>query len=342
MKVPTQALWAITGIVAMMLAACSGPVGANVAATVNGRAITYSELDKQYQFQQFGSLEIGANDEELTIQRLEILRAMIDSEIMLQRAESAGLLASDADIEARITELKAPYTEAEFQEELNSRKMTLDELKAQLRRDISVQKLLNKETTAKINITDQDINDFYEANRASFNRAEPQLHLAQILVTPYPEPNLRNLQNDNAEDEETARDKIEMLYDRLEHGEDFGELALNFSEDPDSSPAGGDLGFIAESALEKADVELRRQIQTLNPGEYTTVLENEDGFRILKLMSKEPAGQRDVTDPNVQQTIRDTVINRRDQILKAAFYEVARNAAEVVNYMALDLVNGKQ
>ncbi len=340
MRLPAQALWATFASTAVMLASCSGPVGANVAATVNGRAITFAELDKQYQFQQFGSFETGASEEELAIQRLEILRAMIDSEIMLQRAENEGLLASDDDIEARFAELKAPYTEIEFQEELNNRKMTVDELKAQLRRDISVQKLLNKETTAKINITDQDIKEFYEANQASFNRAEPQLHLAQILVTPYLEPNLRNLQNDNAEDEETAREKIEMIYDRLKQGEDFNELALNFSEDPDSSPAGGDLGFIAESALDKADVELRRQIQTLNPGEFTTVLENEDGFRILKLMAKEPAGQRDVTDPNVQQTIRDTLINRRDQILKAAFYEVARNEAQVVNYLALDLVKG--
>lgn len=316
-------------------------MGSNVAATVNGRTITFAELDKQYQFQQFGSFESGPSPDELLIQRLEILRAMIDSEIMLQRAEREGLLASDSDVEAKFAELKTPYSEEEFQEQLNQRKMTQDELKAQLRRDISVQKLLNRETTAKISITDRDIAEFYEANTASFNRAEPQLHLAQILVTPTAEPNLRNLQNSNAEDEDTAREKIDMLLERLEQGEDFGELALNYSEDPDSSPAGGDLGYIPESALENADVELRRTILDLNPGGITPVLETADGFRIMKLITREPAGQRDLTDPNVQQTIRETLMNRRDQILKAAFYEVARNDADVENYLAESVVSGE-
>src|SRR5438876_12030778 len=91
----------------LVLAGCSRPPAAGVAAEVNGRAITYAELDKQYQFAQLGTANDKPSDEQVVIQRLEVLRALIDNEIMLQRAEREGLLAADSDVEARFTEMKA-------------------------------------------------------------------------------------------------------------------------------------------------------------------------------------------------------------------------------------------
>jgi len=205
-----------------------------------------------------------------------------------------------------------------------------------------VNKLFNKEITSQISITDKDISDFYNSNKASFNLAEPQIHMAQILVTPTVDPNVRNLKNDKAQDDVQAKKKIESLYNRMRQGEDFAMLAQNYSEDPNSSQNGGDLGFIPESALEKANVDLRKAVMSLRPGEITGVLHTAEGYRILKVISREPAGQRDLTDPKVQQTIRETLINRKDQLLKAAYYEVARNEAKVVNYFANRIVGNKE
>lgn len=156
-----------------VLTSCHRSAPANIAATVNGRSITYAELDKQYQ-SQFATPGENPSDDQFEIQRLEVLRTLIDSEIMLQRAEKMGLMAVDADVEAKFTELKAPYTQEEFQKQLNARKMTVEDLKTQLRRDLSVSKLFNKEITSQITITDKDIRDFYTTNQASFNLAEPQ------------------------------------------------------------------------------------------------------------------------------------------------------------------------
>ncbi len=218
----------------------------------------------------------------------------------------------------------------------------MEDLKAQLRRDLSVNKLFNKEITSQISITDKDISDFYNANKASFNLAEPQIHMAQILVTPTVDPNVRNLKNDKAQDDSQAKKKIESLYNRLRQGEDFAMLAQNYSEDAQSSQNGGDLGFIPESALEKANADLRKAVMALRPGEITGVLHTTEGYRILKVITREPAGQRDLTDPKVQQTIRETLINRKDQLLKAAYYEVARNEAKVVNDFANRIVGSKE
>ena len=114
--------------------------------------------------------------------------------------------------------------------------------------------------------------------------------------------------------------------------------AQNYSEDPNSAQAGGDLGYIAESALDKANTDLRRVIGSLRPGETTGVLHTAEGYRILKVITREPAGQRELADPKVQQTIRETLLNRKEQILKAAYYETARNDSKVINYFAASFV----
>jgi peptidyl-prolyl cis-trans isomerase SurA len=321
------------------LASCRKSPPANVAASVNNRVITYAELQKQYETQFPAERQMRETTGDLEdIQKVEILRSLIDNEIMLQRAEKLGLMATDSDVEAKFNELKAPYTQEEFQKQLADRKMTVEELKAQVRRDLSVQKLFNREITSRITISDKDVADFYNANRDSFNLAEPQVHLAQVLVTPHPDPQVRNLRNDKAQNEEQARKKIQMLESRLKSGEDFAMVAQNYSEDPETAPNGGDLGFIPESALEKANVELRKMVMQLTPGRMSPIIRTAEGYRILKVISKEPAGQRDLNDPRVQQTIRETLLNRKDTLLKSAYYETARNEAKVVNYFAASIL----
>jgi peptidyl-prolyl cis-trans isomerase SurA len=325
---------------ACSLCACKHAVSNDVAATVNGRVITYADLDKQYQAQFMSSSEKPSADQ-MEIQKLEVLRTLVDNEIMLQRAEKLGLMATDADVESRFAELRAPYTQEEFQKQLEARKMTADDMKAQLKRDLSITKLFNKEITSHISISDKDVSDFYNANKSSFNFPEPQVHLAQILVSPMPDPNVRNLKNDKAQNDEQARKKMDMLVARLKQGEDFVTLAQNFSEDPTTAPNGGDLGFVPESALEKANPEIRAAIQAAPAGSITPVVKTAEGYRIFKIYSKEPAGQRELIDPRVQQNIRETLINRKDQLLRAAYYEVARDEAQVMNYLAQSIAQTK-
>jgi peptidyl-prolyl cis-trans isomerase SurA len=318
------------------LLSCKTAAPPNVAAEVNSRPITYAELDKQYRLQ-FPNPTPEASEDQIAIQKLEVLRSMIDNEIMLQRAEKVSLMAPDTDVEARFNDIKAPYTQEEFQKQLAARKVTAEEFKSQLRRDLSIQKLFNKDITSKINITDKDVADFYNANRSAFNLAEPQVHLAQILVTPNPDPNVRNLKSDKASTEEEARKKMDMIVDRLKKGEDFAMVAQSYSEDANTAPNGGDLGFVPQSALEQAHSELRKMVMALAPGQYSGVIRTPEGYRILKVISKEPAGQRELNDPRVQQNIREQLINRKDQLLKAVYYEIARNEARVVNFYARGL-----
>ena len=323
----------------LLLAGCSKAPPANVAAMVNNRAITYAELDKAYQWQFGGANNPEASNPDLVMsQKLELLRNLIDSVIMEQRAEKMGLMAVDADVDAKINEMKAPYTKEEFQRQLDQRKMSMEDLKAQIRRQLTIERLFNKEITSHISITDADVAAAYNSNKGSFNFTEPQVHMAQILVTPGvapgSDPSVRNLQNDKAQNDEQARKKIEMIAARLNAKDDFARLAQSYSEDPATAPNGGDLGFVPESALEQANPELRKMVMSLAPGGVSAIIHTQEGYRILKVISKEPAGQRDLSDPRVASTIREGLRNRKDQLLKAAYYEVQKNASKVENYLA--------
>jgi peptidyl-prolyl cis-trans isomerase SurA len=300
---------------------------------VNGRPIYYADVDRAYHMQFPGKAE-GENEDQVQLRRLQALSSLIDNELMLQRAEKEGLVATDADVEARLNELKAPYTKEEFDKQLNDQGLKLDELKARIRRDESVKKLFNKDITSKINITDADVASFYNANRGGFNLAEPQVHMAQIVVTTHPDPNFHNLKNDKAKNDEEARRKIEAIMTRLKQNEDFNMVAQNYSEDPNTTPNGGDLGFLPESSLDKSSPDLRKLVLSLKPGELSPVLHIGDDYRILKMISREPAGQRDLSDPRVQQSIRQELRDRKDQLLKAAYYEMARNGAKIANNMS--------
>ena len=333
-------LYGALGLLGVAMTGCKTSVSSDVAATVDGRPISYAELERQMASQAPETLGSQTGDSALAY-KLETLRIMIDSEILLQRAEKAGLIAVDAEVEAKFNQLRAPYTQEDFQKQLRMRKMSEADFKAQLRKDLSIEKLLNKEIGSHISISDADVAVFYNTNKASFNLAEARVHLAQILVTPTPDPNVHNLKKDKAQNDEQAKKKMAMIEMRLRQGEDFGALAQNYSEDAKSSPNGGDYGFIPESALSEANVELRKAILALPSGGVSAVIHTPEGYRIIKVIAKEPAGQRELSDPRVQESIRTQLFNQKDQLLRDAFVETSRNEAKVVDYFAQSILGNR-
>jgi len=318
----------------------SKPGGDDVAATVDGRKIYRADVEKYYQNQTSGSVQQPAG-EQATSLRLSILRELIDNEILMRRAEKLGLLATDEEVDRKLNEIKSPYTKEEFDARLKEKKITVDDFKRDIRRSLTVDKVLNKEVSSKINISDQDIAGYYNAHKSEFNFIEPQYHLAQIWVTTMPNPQVHNLKNDKAQNEAEAGKKIQMIENRLDSGDDFGTLAMNYSEDTETSGNGGDLGLTPESSLRNTDAATRETVAKLKPGQDSPIIpvinpmtKQLVGFRIVKLVAKQPAGQRELSDPRLKQAIRAQLQDRGEQLLKAAYYEILRDQAKVENYYA--------
>jgi peptidyl-prolyl cis-trans isomerase SurA len=318
---------------------CEKPALRDVAASVNGRAVTFTALDRAMATQ-FPNASGKVTVDQTTQLRLEALRALIDDDIMLQRAEKEGLLASDAEVDARFNEIKAPYTQEDFQKHLQQLRMGVPDLKGQIRRQLSVEKLFAKEIGSHITISDAEVSAFYTANRANFNLAENKIRLAQIMVTPGPDPNASNLKNSKAQSDQEARNKIQMIEMRLRQGEDFGALAQSYSEDQWAAN-GGDIGFVPESTLDRANPELRKLVLNMTPGQISPIIHTAEGYRLIKLISREMAGQRQLSDPRVQEEIRQELFQGKQQMLRSAFYEVARSEAKIVNYYAKSVLESR-
>jgi peptidyl-prolyl cis-trans isomerase SurA len=331
----------VSAVLLAPLAACHRAPAPDVMATVNGKEILRSELDKYYQASLADSPQ-QPSPEQADIVRLNILHQMIEDEILQQRAAKLNLTASDEDVNAKVTEMKAPFTQEEFDKQLKQRNLTIDDIKRSIRQNLTKTKLLNKEIESKINITDAEIGGYYSAHKAEFNLIEPQYHLAQIVVTAGPSQQTANLQNNKASGDADAKKKIQALYAKLQNGEDFSAVAMNFSENSNTASNGGDMGFVADSALH-SQPEAYAAINRLKPGEITGILPVEDGagsvrrtigYAIYKLIEREPAGQRELNDPRVQQTIRQGLRDGHAQLLKNAYFEMLHDEAKVHNYLA--------
>ena len=320
--------------VILMLAGCPGRNDGDVMAKVNGYKITRAELDKSYNRQIAGSPQKpGAEQEQLV--RLQLLAQIISRELYLQKAEKLGIVATDEEIESRVNQLKAPYTTDEFKRKLQEMGFTEDEYKQELRRNLTMEKLRNKEILSKVAISDADIQSYYNEHKSQFNVIEPQYHLAQIVVGTQPTASSPIANTGEAQ----ARERIKVIHNRLESGEDFADVAAKASEDSDTRQSGGELGWIPESQLKSnSDAATRDAVGKLKPGQFTDVIpianpaQKVVGFRIVKLLGKEPAGQRTFDDPNVQQQIRTQLRNQREQFLLAAYDENLRNNAQIRNY----------
>ena len=334
-------LFLLSGVLLAPLAACHRSPAPDVMATVNGKEIMRSDLEKYYQAN-LGDNPQTPSPAQANIVRLNILHQMIEDEILQQRAAKLNLAATDEDVNAKLTEMKAPFTQEEWDQKLKQRNITVDDLKRDLRRSLTNTKLLNKEIESKINITDAEINSYFAAHKSEFNLIEPQYHLAQIVVTGAPSQQSGNLQNNKASSDADAKKKIQALHNRLESGEDFGAVAMNFSENANTASNGGDMGFVAESNL-KTEPEAYNAINKLKPGEITDILPVYDspgpghrivGYAIYKLISREAAGQRELNDPRVQQLIRQGLREGQAQLLKNAYFEMLHDEAKVHNYFA--------
>jgi peptidyl-prolyl cis-trans isomerase SurA len=334
----------------MLCAGCKQSYGPDVVATVNGQPIQRTEVERYYR-DNLGNNKEQPTKEQAEATRLGILKQLIDEEILQQAAKKMSLVATDEEVDAKLAEMKAPYTQEEFDKRLQASGMSLSDLRLNIRRNLTSEKLMNKEVNSRINITDADVTSFYNANKAQFNFIEPKYNIADIVVTSQPTQMQQgaNLQNNKAGNDAEARKKIDMIHNRLESGEDFATLASNLSENPNDANNGGNMGFIPESSL-RGDALVFAAISKLQPGQMTEVVplmapgsKAAAGYAIYKLIAKEPAGQRELNDPRVQQDIRQQLRDSRSQLLRGAYYEMMRNQAHVENHLADQIFkNGAQ
>jgi peptidyl-prolyl cis-trans isomerase SurA len=335
-------LLAVAGTMLLMPACKSKPSGSGtVWAQVDGRPIYESQVEKIYRSRVSSTGQAGDREEALSY-KLNILNELINNQILMAHAARSGITVSESEIDTKMGQLKSPYSQQQFEEKLKERGITEADLRDEVRTSLTVNKLINRDINSRVSVSEADIKAYYERNKASFDVPETEYHLAQIQVTPGSSNEVHNLKNDDAKTPEMAQRKIQALYAQLRSGQDFATVAQNYSEDPATSMSGGDMGFVPESAL-SANPDLARVVKGLKPGQISPIITSQrSGYHIIKLLGIEKAGQHPEDDPKVQSQIRKTLLNEKEQLLKAAYIENLRDSAKVKNLLAAQIVKEYQ
>lgn len=333
---------ALGALLAVAVAAACGsktaapppPASPDVWAVVEGREIHRDDVEKAYRR---AAPTQATSDDEILAAKLSLLDELITQDILLARAKTLGVEPTAAEVDKAFSDRKGNLTEPQFQQLLKDRGLTEADMREGVRTQLGAQKVLEREVTSKVNVSDQDIRSFFDSHRAQFNLAETSYHIAQIVITPVREPQLANRMNDDATTQAEADRKAQTLMEKLKAGSRFSEVAMDYSEDAQSAAQGGDLGLVPASALNQVPAPLRDAVLKSAPGTVSVVSAG-GGHTLVLLIAKEPSGQRDLNSPGVRENISTSLQQRKEQLLRVAYLTSARTDAKVVNYLARQIV----
>ena len=309
-----------------------------VAATVNGKNIMLSEVEKLISAQTQGQ-QAQLSPLQLAQARLQVLDGLIQNEVLFQRADKEKLLPTEDEITQQINDQKqkSGMTDDAFQKQLKDQNMTEASLREEMRKQIAIKKLQDK-YNAKITISDREVEDFYNNNKQQFVNARG-VELANIVVDP-----ADNGMQDDAKSDPEAKAKIDNIYQQLKSGADFATVARSRSEDSNSNARGGDIGFATEDDLKQNGFpqELVGQFfSTMQAGSYTAPVHFNNGrWYIFKLEEKRLQNENLTLDsPGVRPQITQALTNQRREILNAALLIDAMSESKVVNNLAKNMLN---
>jgi len=233
-----------------------------VLATINGEVISLETFESFW--------NIIPDSYKVQLNKEDVLEQIITQTLLIQKADELNLR-EDPDLSFQI-------------------KNAIDQ--------ILIQSLLEKEIIEKTDLTEKDIEDYYEENKETYWHDE-EIHALNILV----------------ETEEEAEDIIK----KIESGEDFASLAENHSI-ASSASNGGDIGFISKGTLRS---EIEEKLFILEPEEVSEIIPVENGFHIFKVVEKNPSGYLEINE--VKNEIETQLLPVKQQ---QAFDEYLKNIEE--------------
>jgi len=222
--------------------------------------------------------------------RKQVLDALIDERVLVTNARETGPKLDEAEIDRAVLNVAVQnqMTMAQLRTRLQQQGLSYGSFRNNVRDQISVERVREREVNSRIKISDADVDALIEQRRAA-NGKVPQLNIAQILVT-VPE-------SASAEVVEQRRARAEAALKRVNGGEDFAKVAIEISEDGNKAQ-GGVIGLRPADRLPDLFVDT---VKTLRSGEVSpTLLRSGAGFHVLKLVERQAAGAFTVTQTHAR------------------------------------------
>lgn len=212
-----------------------------------------------------------------------VVENLISDEIVKQESKDKKLKVSDDEVKKELDGLIAQYggDKETFNAQLKEQGKTLETIKEDIVAYIQLTKILEE----RVEITDEEIKTYFEANKDKLGQAEA-VQVSHILV----------------ETEEVAKKVIE----KLNNGANFAELAKEYSQDTGTSKSGGDLGFISKGETVEA---FEKAAFSTEIGSVTSPVESDYGYHIIKVTAKQEAKEAELKSST--QTIKDALMDKK-------------------------------
>ena len=266
----------ITSISILLYTGCSKTL-----ARVDGIEIKQKEVDIYMNFvnNQGQGGELAESEEELKTLEGNIIDSLIVIKLLEKYAEENNITVSSQEVDEQVESVISTYdSEKDFESALKTmgidRGFLGDYLKSQI-----ISNRIYEEVTVDVEVTDQEVKQYYDDNKEAF-LVPAQVKASHILAL---FPWIEDGSEETEEGRDETLDKIKMVEDKLENGEDFEELARQYSDDQSTAENGGDLGYVSEGQMVE---EFDKALFSLDEGETSKIVETVYGFHIIKAFDR--------------------------------------------------------
>jgi len=287
-----------------------------VICVINSDAVTLYELDEAESYYLYENKMQPPPDEERVALREKILAGIIERRLQLQQAEREKIVIEDVELKEQLDEIQKKLgvtTQAEFEEQIKAQGLTYDALKKRLTDQLMIQRIIRRKVALRVTVTEEEIDQYLNVNR---DKLETGLTFEARHILFLPQPG-------TGEDGwQAARRRADDVYTRVMAGEDFGELAAEFSDDTATAKNGGRLGILKRGELA---VDIEKAVLRLSPGEHAPPFRSEVGYHLFELDSKETLAGEQLAQARNQ--IRDILYRQKyDARLKEWLTEIRSRA----------------
>jgi parvulin-like peptidyl-prolyl isomerase len=282
---------------------------------VNDRLITQTEFDHR--------LAVAAKapnhaSDPAELQK-NVLEELIREKLLEERAKEMSVSATDEEVEAAVARVKQQYnlaTDAEFDASLAQSGMTRDELKRQMRQTITLQKVIGRDVTSRMDQSDDALRLEYERRKEQFYAIPASAHVAEVVLKFSPS---------DAEARQQAVVSIEEIRVKIKGGVPFADLAKQSSEGI-TKDKGGDLGVVAKGELVEA---LDAAVFVTPPEEYPAPALLSGSIHLFRVTDRKPAGFKPFSEvkDDLRKRISDEMFEKRfteyvDKLRRDAFVKI--------------------
>jgi peptidyl-prolyl cis-trans isomerase C len=249
----------------------------------------------------------------------DVLINLIRREVGVQEGRRQGIEVSASDVDQRIAAIRrrAPYASA-YAEALRDSGISDLEMQRQTEKDIVVKRLIESNVSVGLEVTPEDVRYYYDSNPQYFTEPE-RVHLRHLL--------LKVPEDADAAAKQRLREQMETILQRLQFGEEFAALAMEFSDDT-SAPQGGDIGFLARKELPEAIADAAFGLQ---PGEFSETVSTDLGFHLVLLVERQPELRTPFED--VREAISRDLLRRKTELAAKVYLDGLVRDADVTSFI---------